>query len=117
MDSEIGTMAAAFPEALEGPIAYGSTPYVDQADILRQFGAVLTPRGDTFVIRTYGDALDSEDNVLARAWCEAVVQRLPDYVDSSDKPHVKHDSLSPANKEFGRMFEIIRFRWLNADEV
>jgi hypothetical protein len=118
MDGEIGTMSAAFPEALNGPIAYGSTPYVDQADILRHMGSLLTPRGDTFVIRTYGDSLDSKGNVLARAWCEAVVQRYPDYVDNSDECQVKQESLtSPANKQYGRMFKIVRFRWLNANEV
>lgn len=118
MDGEIGTMVAAFPDALKGPIAYGSTPYVDQADILRHLGSTITPRGDTFVIRTYGDALDPDGNVLARAWCEAVVQRLPEYVDNTDEPHLSHDSLtSPANKQYGRMFGIVRFRWLNSNEV
>ncbi|MFK7849955.1 MAG: hypothetical protein AB8D78_03155 [Akkermansiaceae bacterium] len=118
MDGEIGAMSAEFPEALQGPVAYGSTPYVDQADILRHMGSLLTPRGDTFVIRAYGDSLDTEGNVAARAWCEAVVQRTPDYVDAADDAHLKHSELaSDANKQYGRQFRIIRFRWLNADEV
>ena len=41
-----------FPEAAQGPVAYGSTPYVDQADVLAHIGNQLTVRGDTFVIRT-----------------------------------------------------------------
>ena len=118
MDGEIGTMVPAFPEALKGPIAYGSTPYVDQADILRHLGSILTPRGDTFVIRTYGDSLDSDGNVLARAWCEAVVQRFPDYADGGDGSQVKHGALtSAANRMFGREFRVVRFRWLHASEV
>lgn len=111
-------MTTAFTKALEGPIAYGSTPYVDQADILRHMGSILTPRGDTFVIRTYGDSLDAQGNVVARAWCEAHVQRIPDYVDSTDDAHLKNSVLiSEANKQFGRKFQIIAFRWLNSDEV
>jgi hypothetical protein len=116
--AERGTMRPAFPEALEGPVAYGSSAYVDQADILRNFAAQLTPRGDTFVIRTYGDSLDAAGNVVARAWCEAIVQRVPEYFDSTDGPHLKQSALkSAANKTFGRKFQIVGFRWLNSSEV
>lgn len=59
LDSEIGSISFAFQDAAKGPAAYGSSAYVDQADVLRQFAEQLTPRGDTFVIRTYGDALDA----------------------------------------------------------
>ncbi len=120
-------MSAVFPEAMDGPVAYGSSAYVDQADILRNFAEQLTPRGDTFVIRTYGDSLDANGNVRARAWCEAVVQRTPDYVEpmkpnstsgSGDTPETKQTNLtSAANKTFGREFKIIGFRWLNASEI
>ena len=118
LDSEIAGMTNAFPEALKGPIAYGSTPYVDQADILRHMGSILTPRGDTFVIRAYGDSLDAQGNVVARAWCEALGQRIPDYLDGRDDAHLKSIDLgSHTNKTFGRQFRIVRFRWLNANEV
>lgn len=111
-------MTTAFTKALEGPIAYGSTPYVDQADILRHMGSVLTPRGDTFVVRAYGDSLAKNGNVEARAWCEAIIQRTPDYVDTSDDAHLKQsDLLSESNKRYGRKFNIISFRWLNVEEV
>ncbi len=109
---------AAFPEAMDGAIAYGSPAYVDQADMLRNLAEQLSPRGDTFVIRTYGDALDTNGKVIARAWCEATVQRTPDYVDSSDEAYLKQADLSSdRNKEFGRKFEITRFRWLNDSEI
>jgi hypothetical protein len=118
LDTEAATFVAEFPKALEGPIAYGSTPYVDQADVLRHSGSILTPRGDTFVIRTYGDSLDTKGNVVARARCEAVIQRTPEYADSSDEPYKKQSGLtSETNKTFGRQLKIISFRWLNADEV
>ncbi len=108
-----------FSQALDGPVAYGSTPYLDQADILRQLGSVLTPRGDTFVIRAYGDKLDARGNVIARAWCEAVVQRTPDYVNlEDDENHFAQARLSSeANKAFGREFKIVSFRWLKKDEI
>lgn len=107
-----------FSEALQGPAAYGSTPYVDQADILRHFAAQMAPRGDTFVIRAYGDSLDASGNVEARAWCEAVVQRFPDYVDPADESYLKQSLLqSSSNISFGRQFVMIGFRWLNADEI
>jgi len=109
---------AVFPEAMEGAVAYGSSAYVDQADILRNLSEQLTPRGDTFVIRTYGDSMDASGKVVARAWCEAVVQRTPDYVDSTDENHIKQAALTSAsNKKFGRQFQIVSFRWLDASEI
>lgn len=118
LDSEVGGIDFAFKDAADGPAGYGSSAYVDQADVLRQFAGQLTPRGDTFVIRTYGDSLDAQGNVVARAWCEAVVQRVPDYVDNADANHVKSADLqSDANKRFGRSFQIVSFRWLHASEV
>lgn len=115
---EVSFVGAVFPEAMEGPIAYGSPAYVDQADILRNFPAQLTPRGDTFVIRTYGDALDASGKVIARAWCEATVQRVPEYFDPADEPHVMQANLtSSANRTYGRKFAITSFRWLNPSEI
>jgi len=118
LDSEVSGIDFAFPAAARGPAAYGSSAYVDQADVLRHFASQLTPRGDTFFIRTYGDALDRTGKVIARAWCEAVVQRIPDYVDASDQNHIKAADLqSEANKRFGRTFKVVSFRWLNASEI
>jgi hypothetical protein len=116
--NEISFAEAVFPEAMNGAVAYGSSAYVDQADILRNMAEQLTPRGDTFVIRAYGDSLDVNGDVVARAWCEAVVQRTTDYIDASEEPHLKQSELvSEANKEFGRKFEIVQFRWLTSSEV
>ena len=118
-NTELSSMNPTFDLAAEGPVAYGSAAYIDQADVLRSFAAQLTPRGDTFVIRTYGDALDAQGNIEARAWCEAVVQRVPDYVDTTNEPYLKQadTNLTTANKTFGRQFKIISFRWLNSSEV
>lgn len=110
---------AAFDDALEGAIAYGSSAYFDQADLLKNFPSQLTPRGDTFVIRAYGDTLDAQGQVKARAWCEATVQRVPDYVDPlTDEAYIKKSELlSPANNTFGRQFKIVSFRWLDSSEI
>ena len=118
LDSEVAGIDFDFPEAAEGPVAYGSHAYIDQADILRGFAGQLTTRGDTFVIRTYGDALDKNGKVEARAWCEAVVQRLPEYVDSADEEYKKQaDLTSESNRNFGRKFHVVSFRWLNPAEI
>jgi hypothetical protein len=119
LDAETASITGfKFPDAAKGPIAYGSAPYVDQADVLQHFSEQLTPRGDTFVIRAYGDSIDGGGNIVARAWCEAVVQRIPKYVDSSDAPETAQaDLTSESNKLFGRKLRIINFRWLNSHEV
>lgn len=116
--AETAGLKPAFPEALAGPVAYGSAAYVDQADVLRAFGCQLTPRGDTFLIRGYGDSLDATGKVVARAWCEAVVQRVPAYLDPTDEAPVKQALLgSAANRRFGRRFHLVGFRYLNPAEV
>jgi len=123
-NSEVSAMGGVFNEAAAGSPSYGSAAYVDQADILRNFAAQLTPRGDTFVIRCYGDSLDANGNVEARAWCEAVVQRLPDYVEplyqssTGDQAHTKYADLqSASNRIFGRKMEVVSFRWLHPSEI
>jgi hypothetical protein len=55
--------------------------------------------------------------VLATAWCEAIVQRVPDFVDATDQPTAIFKDLKPINQTFGRRYEIISFRWLTPSEV
>ena len=106
------------PDALLGPSAQGAPGALTQGDILSALGNAATVRSDTFVIRGYGESVDEGGSIRARAWCEAVVQRIPDYVDPLDAPEVKPEDLtSEANKQFGRRFQIVSFRWLNSNEV
>jgi hypothetical protein len=111
------TKRFAFPEAEEGPMAYGSPTVVKQADILTPIAPVLSARSDSFIIRAYGESVDKNGKVLARAWCEAVVERDREYVDSSDRPQVLPATLREVNKAFGRRYEIVSFRWLHPEEV
>ncbi len=89
-----------------------------QGDVLATIGSRIEVRSDTFRIRGYGEARDpSGRQVLATAWCEAVVQRLPDFVDSTDQPTTAFKDLKPINQTFGRRYAIVSFRWLNPSEV
>lgn len=95
--------------------AWGAASYLTQADVLQVLGPALAARSDSFVIRAYGDAVDVSGKVLARAYCEAVVQRTP-------QPLVPDDSglnpkLSGKPGDFGRRFVMSSFRWLVPGEI
>lgn len=97
-----------------GNTADGAPGVITQADLLTPILPQLTARGDTFVIRAYGEAWDDEGKKV-RAWCEATVQRFPEYVDASVKPEEAPTSLT--NQTFGRRFQVVSFRWLNRSEI
>ncbi len=102
------------------PSALAGFPgYVLQGDILSTLGPSLAARSDTFTIRSYGDVMNPASGATtpeARAWCEAVVQRVPDYVDPSDQPHAV-PAANSTNEKFGRRFQIVSFRWLSPDDI
>ena len=107
-----------FPEAAIGHNTYGLPGWTRQADILRPLAPILSARDDTFTIRAYGDARSSDGKeVLARAWCEATVQRTRDFSDPSDAADITTQPASAANLSFGRKFMIVSFRWLDSSEV
>jgi hypothetical protein len=127
--SELGRNSFLTPDAAEGSRLAGIPGYIIQSDLLRPIANTLSVRDDTFRIRAYGEALDVGGKVIARAWCEAVVQRLPEYQDSVNEAEVParlmnasgtfsdNPSITPANLRFGRKFHIESFRWLGAAEV
>lgn len=106
-----------FPEAEQGPMSTGAPGIVKQADILTPIAPILSARSDSFQIRAYGEKTDSSGKVIARAWCEATVQRSPEFLDSTDAPEKAYSSISQTNQTFGRRFDIISFRWLNSSEA
>lgn len=105
----------AFAAASAGNTAEGSPGWLTQADLLDALGSLVTVRGDTFTIRGYGESRSNTGQIEARAWCEAVVQRLPEYLEDED------DAIGQAstrvNKAFGRRLRMISFRWLSKDEI
>jgi len=123
-----GSSTPGAPTAPYGTSGAGSPQFLTQADVFSAIGSHLTARSDTFVIRTYGEVLDPVNStaaspvVLGRAWCEATVQRLPDYVDNTmpAETNLQTAVASPAkttNQNFGRKFKIISFRWLTPTDI
>jgi hypothetical protein len=95
-----------------------SAQFLTQADILTALAPMLQNRSDTFVIRTYGEAVNPVTSAVeGRAWCEATVQRVPTFVDSSQPPDTVFPSLNPTNIQFGRRFQIVSFRWLTPEDI
>jgi hypothetical protein len=97
-----------------GNTADGAPGVLTQADILTPIAPVLTARGDTFRIRAYGEA-GPANGPKVMAWCEAVVQRIPDYIDPADEAWSQPTRI--ANQRFGRRYELLAFRWLSPSEV
>jgi len=108
-----------FPQAALGSRYQGTPAYVNQADILTTIAPLIQARSDTFVIRGYGEARTPDNTrITARAWCEAVVQRVPDFIDPRDEAHVTTAAMrQPLNRRFGRKFLIQSFRWVPSTEV
>lgn len=99
--------------------AVGTPGYLMQQDLVQNFSGTMAVRSDTFVIRCYGESRNPiSGEVSASAWGEALVQRLPDYLDPDDAPETEFRSLSQTiNQTFGRRFRIVSFNWLNADQI
>lgn len=93
-----------------------SVDYVSPEHVLAMLMPVFAVRSDTFVVRAYGDVRDPlTGNQLGEAWCEAQVQRVPDYVDGGDAPSASPSR--PDNLAFGRRFVVTRFRWLTRADL
>lgn len=96
-----------------GNTADGAPGVISQADLLVPLAPFLTVRGDTFRIRAYGEAGEGKEKV--RVWCEATVQRVPEYLDSTERTEATPEV--PVNQRFGRRFEVLAFRWLKPADL
>jgi hypothetical protein len=118
-----------------GPIKF-SSQYLTQADVMTALAPILFARSDTFLIRTYGEALNPTTTAVeGRAWCEALVQRTPEFfsdpannppdvaISAFDAPSNVDDPASAPtpehtlNKIYGRRFKVISFRWLTRSDI
>ncbi|MGF1529989.1 MAG: hypothetical protein ACFCU4_01355 [Puniceicoccaceae bacterium] len=91
--------------------AAGHAGYLLQGDLLQALGPVIAPRSDTFRIRGYGEQRHpATGEVVARALCEAIVQRFPTPLDPSAQ--LSDEELANPSGPFGRRFEVVTFRWL-----
>ena len=86
-----------------------ATAFTQQSDLTpywEHLEPVLSVRGDTFLVRAYGEALvpslDAGAPPEGRAWLEALVQRIPE-------PH--------PDAQFGRVFRVVSLRWLSPEDV
>lgn len=119
---------------LNSAVAEFSSQWLTQGDIMTALAPVLFPRSDTFVIRAYGEAINPTTGLSeGRAWCEATVQRLPEFFDPTDPPETPladfdqpADPSDPAstptaahvlNKTYGRRFKVVSFRWLTRFDI
>ena len=121
------------PLASVGNSSEGLPGWPRQADLLRRLAPIMSVRDETFTVRSLGEVMTAEGT--ARAWCEAVYQRMPEYVDPRIEPwkapmgdFIPLNGVYPgelptrpypymANAVFGRRIKLVSFRWLRADEI
>ena len=104
------------------PLIEGAPGFLMQADILAKIGGKLSARSDTFMIRSYGNSTGPfTGSSEAESYFELVVQRTPEYLDSSgNAPAPATDapeSLNSLNEDFGRRYEIVSQRWINKGDI
>lgn len=124
LDGAIGESITQRPTGPQFSDAYGGESeaaafagHLMQGDVLQSLAPVMQVRSDTFRIRAMGQSLDARGNVIAKAICEASIQRTANYLDPADKPESDLPTLSHINARFGRKFDIISFRWLAEEEI
>jgi len=118
------------PKKQSSSKAWGIPGFLTQGDLLESLAPAMTVRGDSFLIRAYGEARDEQGVIRAKAYLEAQVVRSVDYVDSSSNQAnepmlmLKRSSgeliegdLTEVNRKFGRRFKVESFRWLSPNEV
>ena len=109
--------AAINVDAAGNPIEF-SSQFLTQGDIMTALAPMLFPRSDTFVIRTYGEAVNPATGATeGRAWAEATVQRTPEYFDPAEDATVAPADLNAINQTYGRRFKVVSFRWLTRSDL
>lgn len=97
--------------SINASVHWPAPTYLTQADLLTAWAPFLQARSDTFLVRAYGEADNPVTGAIeGRAWCEAVVQRVPDLVNASG-------DITANATGFGRRFKIVQFRWLSPSDI
>ncbi|MCX6953008.1 MAG: hypothetical protein NTV51_12705, partial [Verrucomicrobia bacterium] len=95
-----------------------SSSFLTQADLLTALAPVLFVRSDTFTIRAYGEATNPVTLLSeGKAWCEAVVQRLPEPFAPATSGQPTDDEYKTPPGSYGRRFKIVSFRWLTKSDI
>jgi len=110
------------PAAEVGSPAAGAPGWIMQGDLMRIIEPTATVRGDTFLIRVCGEAQDANGAITARAYAEAVIQRVPEYINPANDPSVNvwsntATNVKQENVAFGRRLKLVSFRWLADSEI
>lgn len=112
---EAGVNAALPPSATSLP------GWMTQADVVTALGPVLAGRSDTFLVRAYGDAVNPvTGETQARAWCEAVMQRVPELERGTAGPPasaVEQAQADATRFPLGRAVVLASFRWLTEADL
>jgi hypothetical protein len=128
--------AAIADAGINSAIPEFSSQWLTQGDVMTALAPILFPRSDTFVVRTYGEAVNSATNAVeGRAWAEAIVQRVPEYFAdpantppeklpgefnvpvNPDEPSTGPTATDRLNQAYGRRFKIVSFRWLTRSDI
>ena len=113
------------PQAAVGYSTFGFPGWPRQADVMSRLAPVISVRDETFTVRAMGTATVTGGG-SAKVWCEAVFQRIPDYVDATvpayeaplgDIAPAANGTLHQVNVTLGRRFKMIYFRWLTPQEL
>ncbi|MBC2595928.1 hypothetical protein H5P28_16810 [Ruficoccus amylovorans] len=107
--SNINEHADMITESLPEPTAI-QPRYLTAGSLLARIGSRLQARSDTFRVRAYGKYDDS------KVWCEALLQRTPDYVDET-LPANELPTPGSINERFGRRYTIVAFRWMSEADI
>lgn len=83
----------------------GAPGYLSQGDILSCLGSGMSARSDTFTVRAYGDIVGLDGNPIAKAYCEAIVQRTPEwFVDEEEETLYSEDNYTFDSLVFKRNY-------------
>jgi hypothetical protein len=110
--------ARMFKDSMVKDSQAGLPGYFKQQDILRPLSPIMATRGDTFTIRSYGETIDPiTGNVSGKAWCETIIQRVPEYINDVLNSPWDVPNADSANEIYGRKLKVVSFRWLKAEDV